>query len=237
MKNSIFIGRKVAEETRSWLQQNAIGFEEHPLIQIEYYTPEILNISRNKKGKNQFVITSQHAALWLAKNHEQIGFAEDDIICCISEKQKAICKNITRNCFVSQQQNSRSVVELVLQKNFQAKVIFLSGNQSLNTVESLLYNYYFGFQSVEVYRNSPVHFKTQKEFSAYIFFSPGGARNFYNSGCRISESSEIIAIGETTAITCSTLFANRIIVAPEQKEISVVKCAVDLLKKTEFQVI
>lgn len=231
MDNSIFIGRTVSKETRAWLLQNKIRFEEHPLIQIEYNMLNFSEFEQFRSQRKQFVVTSQWAAKWLVEYNAEMGLKDEDSIFCLSEKQKLILKDVSKNIFVSKKRNAKSLANLVISKNNQELVIFLHGNRTLNIIESQLSSFYSGFVTIEVYRNYPVYLRLKKKFSAYIFFSPGGVENFNDSGNSIPETAEIFAIGETTADACKLLFKNKVSISEQQDEISVIKYAVDRIKQ------
>jgi uroporphyrinogen-III synthase len=90
-----------------------------------------------------------------------------------------------------------------------------------------------GIQKIEVYRNLPVLKRLSNSFGVYLFFSPGGAANFAESGNHIPDSASVVAIGETTAGICRKLFGREVFVSKYQDELAAVKFASGLLKTKE----
>ncbi len=164
MKQSLFIGRKLGSRTKNWLKDNAVDFEEHPLIQIELVQPESLKMNFVKDTGRQFVITSQWAAKWLSENFTKLEYTNNDSVLCISEKQEKILRTFTNQIFVSEKQNAASLVQLVFQKNTNETVVFLRGNKSLDIVPSNLKLKGVKIEELKVYRNLPQKIKTDKFF-------------------------------------------------------------------------
>jgi hypothetical protein len=132
---------------------------------------------------------------------------------------------------VSECKNARSLADLVIKRYHSGIVIFLHGNQSVNQNESGRAPFYSIFKSIGVYQNFPIPEKIDKEFNLYVFFSPSGVRSFNHSGNVIPASAGIVAIGETTAKACKTLFTNRVFVSEKQDELSVIQFAIEQTKQ------
>ena len=233
MQQKLFIGRNISEETRTWLSTKNIDFEDHQLIQIELCEPDFALFSTIKIKPKMWVISSQWAAKWLLKYHAEIGFGILDSIVCLSEKQKEICKVITRNISVSNQQNAVWLSKMAFGQNKGQSVIYLHGNLSNHIFENEFDTPEKPFHEVEVYRNSPI-LKQLGNFEVYLFFSPSGVINFVEGGNFIPAFSQIVAIGSTTAKTCKEIFQREVFTSEVQEELAAVKCAVQILQLTEI---
>jgi uroporphyrinogen-III synthase len=229
---SVFIGRNISSETKSWLVNENVSFGEHAFIQIVLNEPDYLLFSACKNKPKQFVASSQWAAKWLVKYHSTIEFSNLDSVFCLSEKQKEICAAITNNILVAKHQNANSLAQLTLEKNNGEQVIYLQGNLSLNIFELKMKSLGQQFLQVEVYRNLPLQKKLENTFGVYLFFSPSGAQNFHDSGNQIPRSSTIVTIGKTTAKSCEKLFNREIFVSEKQDELAAVKFAAGLLQNS-----
>jgi len=232
---SLFIGRNISAETKSWLGAENIGFEEHPFIRIELCEPRFLLFYSEDKKPEQFVVSSQWAAKWLVKYKTEIGFDKSDSILCLSEKQKEICSIISDNIFVASHQNACSLAQLAGELNRGEQVVYLHGNISLNVFETVMNSLGIAIQKNEVYKNLPVLKTLSNTFDVYLFFSPGGVENFVSSGNTIPGTSVISAIGTTTAAACERLFEREIFISKTQEERAAVQFAAGFLQHSKIR--
>lgn len=238
MKNStVFIGREIQEETRKWLFEKQLIFEEHPLFEIELNKPDVLFFKQIVAEKKIFLVTSQWAAKWLVLNATEIGFIQTDFILCLSKKQKEICSIISENILVAEEKNADSLAKLVLDKIQDENLIYLKGNNSLTVLQSILKINGIRIAEIEVYKNLPSQKTIENEFDIYLFFSPSGISNFYESGNRIPVISKIVAIGKTTAVACRNTFSNEVFISPVQEELATVKYAINISRTEHYQML
>lgn len=235
MNPELFIGRNISAETKSWLADENIGFEEHPFIRIELREPRFLLFSSEDKKPEQFVVSSQWAAKWLVKYKTEIDFDKFDSILCLSEKQKEICSSISDNIFVATHQNAFSLAQLAGELNRGERVVYLHGNKSLNVFETEMKSLGIRIKKIEVYQNLPVLKTLSNTFHVYLFFSPGGVENFLTSGNMIPGTSVITAIGTTTSAVCERLFEREIFISKTQEELAAVKFAAGFLQHFEIR--
>lgn len=234
MKSQLFIGRNISAETKSWLLNENIGFEEHALIQIVLNEPDYSLFSAIKNKPKQFVVSSQWAAKWLVNYYMEIEFNNEDSIICLSEKQREICTEITKNIFVANHQNANSLAQLTIEKNRGEQVVYLHGNLYLNVFGLKMKSLEYRFLQVEVYQNLQLLLKVGNTFDVYLFFSPSGVQNFYESDNLIPRSSAIATIGSTTAKACEKLFNREIFISEKQNELAAIKFAAGLLQNSEI---
>ena len=230
MSQKLFIGRKISAETKNWLILEKIRFEEHSFIQIELNEPDFSLFSYTENKPKHWVVSSQWAAKWLFKFQSEIGLKDNDSIFCLSEKQKEIFAGFAGNIFVANSQNAVSLAQLALEKNRGEQVLYLHGNLTPDVFELEMKSVGNSFQKAEVYRNLPVLKKLENKFGVYLFFSPSGAQNFYESGNQIPLLSAIAAIGSTTSKACEKIFGREICISEKQEELAAVKFAARLLK-------
>ena len=226
MNNSIFIGRKIADETRNWLQENSVSFIDKPLIEIEFISPDFSLFNTLKNKSKSWAITSNQAAKWLKKYHAEIGLKSTDSIFCISQKQAENLSDLSSEITISKQNNAKSLAELVTKKCVGKTVVYLKSDKSLNTFQAEIDSENIQLFETEVYRNLPVVQKLNADFDAWLFFSPSGIESFVDYGNIISESAIIFAIGNTTGNRAKQIFSNQVIESPIQEEKAFVEFAV-----------
>lgn len=234
MSPALFIGRKVSIETRNWLLENKVDFEEYPLIDFEYTNPD-LSILSAINGPKHFVVSSNRAANWLADHYWEIGFSDSDSVFCLSGKQKSQVLSFTENVLVSPLPNAASLSKLVVSQKAKATVIFLHGSESLDIIPSELERFGLPFINIEVYMGIRLKPEIKSEFDVYLFFSPSAVQSFVEGKNRIPEKAGIVAIGETTAATCHLCFTNTIFIADVPDELAMIKYAAGIKMKNNYQ--
>lgn len=230
MRNSIFIGREITDETRNWLQNNRVLFIDKPLIKIEYNLPDFSFFNGLKEEALSWVVTSKHAAHWLKNYYTQIGFYPNDTIFCLSQKQRDVLSGISQEILISNEKNANSLVQLVNEKRIGKSVIYLKGSKSLNILQTEIDSVNIQLFETEVYRNLPVIQKLNAHFDAYLFFSPSAIESFIAAGNTIPGSAQIFTIGKTTANKAKQFFMNQVFESPIQEEISFIAFAAKQLK-------
>lgn len=234
MSPALFIGRKVSLESRNWLFENQVDFEEHPLIDFEYSNPD-LSMLMAINGTKHFVVSSNRAANWLAAHYSEIGFSDSDSVFCLSGKQKSQILSFTENVLVSPLQNAASLAKFVVSQKTKATAVFLHGSESLDIIPVELERFGINFINVEVYKNIRLKPEIKSEFDVYLFFSPSAVQSFVEGKNRIPEKAGIVAIGETTAATCHLCFANTIFIADVPDELAMIKYAAGIKMKNNYQ--
>lgn len=234
MSPTLFIGRKVSIETKNWLLENQVDFEEHPLIDFEYSNPD-LSMLTAINGPKHFVVTSNRAANWLASYYREAGFSGFDTVFCLSGKHKSQILSFTEKVLVSPFQNAASLAKLVVSQKTNATVVFLHGSESLDIIPAELERFGLSFLRVEVYKNIRLKPEITREFDVYLFFSPSAVQSFTDGKNRIPEKAGIVAIGETTAASCRLCFTNTIFVADVPDELVTIKLAARIKTKNNYQ--
>jgi uroporphyrinogen-III synthase len=234
MSPALFIGRKVSIETKNWLLENQVDFEEHPLIDFEYSNPDLSMFSATN-GPKYFVVSSNRAANWLAAHYREAGFSDNDAVFCLSGKQKSQILSFTENVLVSPLQNAASLAKLVVSQKTKAIVVLLQGSESLDIIPAELESFGINFINVEVYKNIRLKPEIKSEFDVYLFFSPSAVQSFTDGKNRIPEKAGIVAIGETTAATCRLHFSNTIFIAEVPDELTMIKLAAGIKEKNNYQ--
>ncbi len=230
MSYSVFIGRKLNQETQTWLEENNISFSEQSLLEVEFLAPDLSFFNKTKNESKNWIITSNWAAKWLLNYNTEIGFQSTDVIYCISEKQLETLAGISVNVFVSEQKNAKSLAKLVRKKSDGKTTVYLNGNKSLNIFQNEV-GQNIHIIETEVYRNIPVRQEIAGFFDAYLFFSPSGIESFIHSGNKIPDTALIFTIGQTTGHYAKSIFSNKVVESPIQKELEFVEFAVNQIEK------
>ncbi len=234
MSPTLFIGRKISIETKNWLMENQVDFEEHPLIDFEYSNPD-LSMLTAINGIKHFVVSSNRATAWLAAHYRETGFSGTDSVFCLSGKQKSQILSFTENVLVSPLPNAASLAKLVVSQRTNATVVFLHGSESLDIVTAELERFGLSFLRVEVYKNIRLKPAITREFDVYLFFSPSAVQSFTDGKIRIPEKAGIVAIGETTAASCRLHFSNTIFISESVEETGMIKLAARIKTKNNYQ--
>lgn len=224
---AISISRNIEESSKEWLTQSQVGYLSQPLIDIQLLAPDYSFFQKIAEQKKQWIVSSKWAVKWLMIHHQKIGLKLNDTVFCLSEKQANSLSEIASNVQLAEEKNTVSLSKLLQQKSKNELKIFLKGNRSLQIPVE-------GVMELDVYENSLLKPTVEKEFDAYLFFSPSGIESFIQGGNTIPEYSTIIAIGETTAQKARTEFSNIIHVSPKQSELEMIQFATAVLNRKQL---
>ncbi len=227
MKTPVFfIGEKLSQVTRQWLQKQQIQYIEQPFFRIEYKKPQ-LSFFESKAGKRkQWMITSIYAAHWLIRFREQVGLTSTDRLYCWSDRQAEILSQLQLPVFTSSYSSTSGLVEKVISQNQGETILFLHGDKLHSEIGAILANFSLPYSAVEVYKNTPIEKFVSGIFDAYLFFSPSGIDNFKASGNFPHPASLILANENSTARAAWRVFDNKVYLSPEHEELSFVQHAI-----------
>jgi len=227
MKTPVFfIGEKLSEKTRQWLQKQQIQYIEQPFLRTEYKKPDgsfFITVANQRK---QWVVTSTYAAHWLVRFADQLGLTPADQIYCWSDMQAEIFQMLGLQIVVTSFSNSRELAQKVIGGNHGEYVLFLHGDKLHNEISSVFSNSGLPYSEFEVYKNTPIEKFVSGIFDAYLFFSPSGIDNFKASGNFPNPLSPILANGNSTAREAWRVFTNKVYLSPEPEELSFVQYSI-----------
>lgn len=219
---ALFIGRKIEEGTRIWLEQHRVDYEDRALIEIDLLKPNTSFFQSISGIKKQWVCTSQWAVQWFVQHSHKIGFKDHEIVYCLSKKQAGLLAKAGISAIVSKENNVECLSKLLRESKNEGISIYLKGDRSARLHVAQV-------QETLVYRNRLLKPSLKKEFDAYVFFSPSGIASFIEGGNVISEKAEIFVIGQTTGKRAEKKFRNTVRISDKQKELDVVKFAAALV--------
>ncbi len=228
---AIFIGRSLSAATRRWLRKQPIRFIEHPLVRIRFRKPNVEFLQEIREDRVSLVVTSSYAAHWLVRFRRHFGSRAKHEIFCLSEKQRDILKNSRLKVHLADEPNTLSLAGLISAHNNGQRVVYLRGDKALNDLYERLFTFGIHAHEMDVYKNTPIEKWINEAFDAYLFFSPSAIENYKASGNFPAPNAQIMAIGETTAMTAWKVFPNAVNVSPEDEELLFVKYSVDRIIK------
>lgn len=232
MKTPVFfIGEKLSERTRQWLQRQQIQYIEQPFFRIEYKKPNLQFFGTVTRQSKQWVVTSIYAAHWLVRFGSQLGLTPTDRLYCWSEKQAEILHNLDLPVFLSSFSNPIELAENVITQNQGESVLFLNGDKLYGEMNAFFSVSGLQYTELEVYKNTPIEKFVNGIFDAYLFFSPSGIDNFKASGNFPNPTSLILANENSTARAAWRVFTNKVYLSPEHEELSFVQYSIGRWKE------
>jgi uroporphyrinogen-III synthase len=127
--------------------------------------------------------------------------------------------------------NIFSLSELVVAQNAGKQVVYLRGDKPLNDLYQQLFNSGIQPLEMEVYKNTPIEKWLNQSFDAYLFFNPKSIETYKASGNFPAPNSQIMAVGDQTALMAWKVFPNEVNVSSEQEELSFVQFSINRLQK------
>jgi uroporphyrinogen-III synthase len=228
---SVFIGRSLSEKTRQWLKSQPVRFIEQPLFRVQFRKPRMELLEAVKDQPLSIVVTSSSAAHWLVRFQKHFGVETNHEVYCLSLKQENILKESWSNVLRSADPNIFSLSELVVAQNAGKQVVYLRGDKPLNDLYQQLFNSGIQPLEMEVYKNTPIEKWLNQSFDAYLFFNPKSIETYKASGNFPAPNSQIMAVGDQTALMAWKVFPNEVNVSSEQEELSFVQFSINRLQK------
>lgn len=227
MKTPVFfIGEKLSDVTRQWLQKQHVQYIEQSFFRIEYKKPNLTYFETMAKARKQWIVTSVYAAHWLLRFQSKISLTANDRVYCWSEKQAEVLRKLNVSVIVSSYSSLQELADLVIRQNEGESVLFLHGDKLHNEITSVFSDFVIQYSEVEVYKNTPIEQFVSGIFDAYLFFSPSGIENFKASGNFPNPRSPILANENSTARAAWRVFTNKVYLSPEQEELSFVQYSI-----------
>lgn len=96
--------------------------------------------------------------------------------------------------------------------NEETEVIFFCGNQRRDELPNMLQQQAINVTEVLVYETIETPVEINEQYQGILFFSPSAVKSFFSKN-NLSESTDLFAIGTTTAATCKQFANNKVFIA------------------------
>jgi uroporphyrinogen-III synthase len=111
--------------------------------------------------------------------------------------------------------NSASeLADLIIDEGEDNEVIFFCGDQRRDELPEILRNNDIDVNEIIVYETIAVSHKVEKEYHGVLFFSPSAVESFFKNN-KITASTVLFAIGNTTANALKKFSNNKILISDE----------------------
>lgn len=115
----------------------------------------------------------------------------------------------------------------ILKQESPQKIIFFCGNRKREVLPDSLRKAGFDVQEVEVYETGLTKTAVHEPFDGILFFSPSAVQSFFASN-KLSEEVVCFCIGKTTAAALKDFTHNKILIAHEPSEKSIVQLVTNI---------
>lgn len=123
--------------------------------------------------------------------------------------------------------NSASELAEEIIRNGETAVTFFCGDIRRDELPGKLQDAGVALNEVMVYRTIALHHTLERQYNGILFYSPSAVHSFFESNTSLPESTELFAIGQTTAAALNTYTNNRIYVADSPSKEQLVREAMD----------
>lgn len=159
------------------------------------------------------VFTSMNAVEAVAA--ELDGQQPDWSIYCIgTATQRLIVTYFGEQCIAGAAQDASELAELIAEEGLSDEVIFFCGDQRRDELPAILRKNDIEVNEIVVYQTIATPHKIEKDYFGILFFSPSAVKSFFSIN-KITESTILFAIGNTTAKEIKKYSGNKIITGDE----------------------
>lgn len=106
------------------------------------------------------------------------------------------------------------LAKLIVEERQDAEIIFFCGDQRRDELPETLRSHDIGVNEIVVYETVIVRHKVNKPYQGILFFSSSAVEGFFSNN-KVSNSSVLFAIGNTTANSLKKYTDNKIIISEE----------------------
>ena len=188
-----------------------------PSVELKPFINELVSEKQN------IVFTSAHAARIVSDCLSEIP--DWKIYCIRNETRLAVEKLFGKNLISKYAENALSLSQAIIDSGAK-NAIFFCGDQRMDIVPDSLKKNGIELTELVVYqtRLTPVQIKESPD--AVLFFSPTAVRSFFSVNT-VESSTQIFAMGKTTAAALSNFTSNNIIISSESDKAFVLNMAVE----------
>jgi uroporphyrinogen-III synthase len=160
---------------------------------------------------DQIIFTSKNGVKFAFSQYNFSCFQGKVFYCVGNETANEIKKNGFKPIFIEQTATQLAQKLISLSgKNF----TYFCGNLHLDNLPHFLLENQKNLQKIVVYKTEQTPYKLNKNYEAYLFYSPSGVDSFFRLNS-IHSKATIFAIGKTTANYVKNKTKNKIIIPPE----------------------
>lgn len=186
-----------------------------PFVQIVYKADDELRCKVNEiaSSKATIVFTSKHAVNAVAKLIDRNP--NEWTIYCLGKYTHLAVQGCFANCNITMLGNTASELGALLVEREIPEVVFFCGDKRLDTLPTVLTDSGVKVNELVVYSNVECTTKIAHSYDGILFYSPSAVHSFFGSN-KVSESTVLFAIGDTTAAaiykyTTTNVVAGRVV--------------------------
>ena len=229
-KTFILSTRPVGKAAITKALQHGIVIEEKSFIETE----QTIDAAKEKEIKEllqqnlSVVFTSMNAVEAVGKFvSEKINWK---IFCIGNTTQKLVKEFFGENNIAGTADNASSLADSIIESSSK-NIVFFSGDQRRDELPEKLKKNQINVEEIVVYKTIETPELLTKSYDAILFFSPSAVHSFFSKNT-ISDSTQIFAIGSTTAAAAASFSRNPIMVAEKPGKENLVNLAIQHFSKS-----
>lgn len=232
VNNKIYIlsTRPVGETARAKALEHEIVLEEKSFIE----TKETIGASKAKKIKEllarnlSVVFTSINAVAAVGKMVS--GNTTWNIFCIGNTTRKLVKEIFGEKNIAGTADNASALADSIIKTPIK-KIVFFSGDQRRDELPEKLRKNHIEVEEIVVYKTLETPESLSKSYDAILFFSPSAVRSFFSKNT-VSDTTQIFAIGSTTARAAERHASRPVIIARKPGKENLVSLAIQHYSKS-----
>jgi uroporphyrinogen-III synthase len=222
-KISILCTRPLEDALVNEVSVNDIDIEISTFIEtVPIRTIEVQQEIENSLLQSTTVVFTSMNAVEAVANELYNHHPDWNIFCIGSTTQSLAKKYFGENSILGTAPDAASLANLIVEEHNTEDVIFFCGNRRRDELPDILRRNNIDVHEIAVYETISVEHKVDKDYNGILFFSPSAVESFFKIN-KISNSSILFAIGNTTANEIKKYSANKIIISDHPNKYNLVK--------------
>ena len=207
--------------------------EENILIDVLSFieTEAIDSIDVHEEIKNillqsaVIIFTSMNAVEAVAVHMDE--YKPDWKIYCIGNTtKKLVTEYFGKECIASTAEDATALANKMIADDITDEVIFFCGDKRRDELPSILNEHDIEVNEIIVYQTNMIYHSIEKKYNGILFFSPSAVESFFSTN-KLNETTILLAIGNTTALSIKKFTKNKIIVADDAGKSNLVEKAIE----------
>lgn len=225
MQNRIQIlcTRPLNEKLIADAKQAGIDIEELSFIETEpIESVEIQQEIEQAFLLNTTVVFTSMNAVEAVANFQELNNPAWEIYCIGTTTNKLVSKYFGEDKITGTANDAAELATLIAEEDNTDEVIFFCGDQRRDELPAILHSNGIEVNEIVVYQTITVPHKISRDYHGILFFSPSAVASFFQQN-KLSATTILFAIGNTTANEIRKYTTNKIIISDEPGKENLVK--------------
>lgn len=211
-------------------ENEGFKLDTRPFIRTEYIKDQGTQEAVSKAMAKKTVIFTSKNAVEAVADMIQPGNPYWNIYCIDQSTKELVQKQFPGSHVIGSAADAGTLASLIAEEYGETEIIFFCGDQRMDTLPSFLKTKNIQVEEIPVYKTIAGEIKMEDDYDAILFFSPSAVESFFRNN-KVSSSTILFAIGNTTGSAIKNFSSNTVITRTKHDKQSLVHEAIHYLKQ------